>query len=251
MTQPNQSTLARKWTCEVNTGTYAVPIWTTVKGISDFTADNLNPELKDDNVYEDGGWKGQTKTALSWQIKIKLMRRTVPTDVTSYDAGQEKLRALARLFGPSAVADVRWYDRDGGPEAFRGWANVTWSADGGSTEDLETVSVTLDGKGPNTIITNPNAPSLPVPIVTSVSPATVAAASTLGFVVTIKGDFFIGVSGAAAVKIGVTNMTGYTVVDRYTIVASLPSKTAATYDITVVNTTGTSATSAADQFIVT
>lgn len=252
MTQPQQSTLARKWTLEVNTNgspaNFASPTWTTVKGLSEFTPDNLIPNLEDDNVYEDGGWQGQTKTALAWQVAGKLMRRTVPSDVTSYDPGQEKLRALARVFGPSGVGDFRWYDRDGGPEAFRGWGNVTWAADGGSTTDLETVSFTLDGKGPNTIITNPNAPGGVLPAITSVTPSTVAAASTLGFLVTVKGDYFIG---TVSMLIGVTAITQFAVIDRYTIIASLPTKTAATYDIRVTNATGQSPIVAADNFIVT
>jgi hypothetical protein len=252
VTQPNQSTLARKWTLEVNTnGTpanFAAPTWTTVKGLSDFTPDNLKPELKDDNVYEDSGWGGQTKTMLAWQVKAKIMRRTVPTDVTSYDAGQEKLRALARVFGPSGVGDFRWYDRDGGAEAFRGWANVTWTNDGGSTDDLETVSITLDGKGPNTIITNPNAVAGSAPIVTSIAPATVAAASTAGFLVIVKGDYFTGTVSAV---IGATAITQFNVIDRFTLAVSLPAKTAGTYDIRVTNAVGQSAITGADAFVVT
>lgn len=250
MTQPNQSTLARKWTLEVNTNgapaNFASPTWTTVKGLYDFTPDNLIPKLEDDNVYEDSGWGGKTKTELSWQLAAKIMRRTVPTDVTSYDTGQEKLRALARVFGPSGVGDFRWYDRDGGPEAFRGWANVTWSQDGGSTTDLEKVTVTIDGKGPNTIITNPNAPGGVIPNVTSVTPSSGTAASTPGLIVTVKGDYF---TGTVSMVVGVTSITQFTVIDRYTIVCSLPTKTAGTYHIQVTNATGQSTAVAADQIV--
>lgn len=252
MTQPNQSTLARKWTLEVNTNgapaNFASPTWTTVKGLYDFTPDNMIPKLEDDNVYEDLGWQGKTKTALAFQLTAKIMRRTVPTDVTTYDPGQEKLRALARVFGPAGVGDFRWYDRDGGPEAFRGWANVTWSQDGGATVDLEKATITIDGKGANTIITNPNAPAGVAPSVTSVTPSTVAAASTLGFLTVVKGDYFIGTT---SMVIGVTAITQFNVIDRYTIAASLPTKTAGTYHIQVTNATGQSPAVAADQFIVT
>lgn len=252
MTQPNQSTLARKWTLEVNTNgapaNFASPTWTTVKGLYDFTPDNIIPKLEDDNVYEDVGWAGKTKTALNWTITAKCMRRTVPTDVTSYDPGQEKLRALGRAFGPAAVGDFRWYDRDGGPEAFRGWGNCNWSNDGGAVVDLEKITVVLDGKGPNTIITNPNAPAGVAPSVFSVAPNTVAAASTLGFLTVVKGDYFIGTT---SMVIGATAITLFTVIDRYTIVASLPAKTTATYDIRVTNATGQSAIVAGDSFIVT
>jgi len=252
VTQPNQSTLARKWTLEVNTNgapaNFGVPTWTTVKGLYDFTTDNIIPKLEDDNVYEDTGWTGKTKVSLNWTLTAKLMRRTVPTDVTSYDPGQEKLRALGRAFGPAAVGDFRWYDRDGSAEAFRGWGNVNWSNDGGAVTDLEKVTVVLDGKGPNTIITNPNAPAGVAPTILSVTPATCPAASTPGFLTVVKGDYF---TGTVSMVIGATAITQFTVIDRYTIVASLPAKTAATYDIRATNATGQSAIVAADSFIVT
>lgn len=252
MTQPNQSTLARKWTLEVNTNgapaNFAVPTWTTVKGLYDFTADNIIPKLDDDNVYEDTGWTGKTKVSLNFTLTAKIMRRTVPTDVTTYDPGQEKLRALGRAFGPAAVGDFRWYDRDGGPEAFRGWANVNWSNDGGAVTDLEKATIVLDGKGPNTIITNPNAPGGVLPSITSITPTTGTAASTPGLLVTVKGDYFIG---TVSMLVGVTAITQFTVVDRYTIVCSLPTKTAGTYDIRVTNATGQSGIVAADSIVLT
>lgn len=252
MTQPNQSTLARKWTLEVNTNgapaNFGVPTWTTVKGLYDFTTDNIIPKLEDDNVYEDAGWTGKTKVSLNWTLTAKLMRRTVPTDVTSYDPGQEKLRALGRAFGPAAVGDFRWYDRDGSAEAFRGWGNCNWSNDGGAVTDLEKVTIVIDGKGPNSIITNPNAPAGVAPTILSVTPATCPAASTPGFLTVVKGDYF---TGTVSMVIGATAITQFTVIDRYTIVASLPTKTAATYDIRATNATGQSAIVAADSFIVT
>lgn len=252
MTQPNQSTLARKWTLEVNTNgipaNFASPTWTTVKGLYDFTPDNIIKKLEDDNVYEDGGWTGKSSTSLSWQLQAKIMRRTAPTDVTSYDAGQEKLRTLGGVLGPNGVGDFRWYDRDGGPEAYRGWGNVMWSQDGGSVADLEKVTVTLDGKGARTLITNPNAPAGVAPSIFSVTPATCAAASTPGFLTVVRGDYF---TGTVSMVIGVTAITQFTVIDRYTIVASLPTKTAGTYDIRATNATGQSAIVAGDSFIVT
>lgn len=252
MSQPNQSTLARKWTIEVNTNgapaNFASPTWITVKGLYDFTPDNVIPKLEDDNVYEDSGWTGKTKTALSWQLTAKCMRRTVPTDVTTYDPGQEKLRALGRAFGPAAVGDIRWYDRDGGSEAFRGWANITWANDGGATTDLEKVTITIDGKGPNTIITNPNAPAGVLPAVFSITPTSGTAASTPGLLVTVRGDYFIG---TVSMVVGVTAITQFTVVDRYTIVCSLPTKVAGTYHIQATNATGQSPAVAADQITLT
>lgn len=253
MTQPQQSTLARKWVLEINTGTVAVPIWTTVKGLAEYTFTPGEPNLEDDNVYEDLGYTGQTKTALSWKGEGKVMRRTLPTDVTTYDPGQEKLRILSNLLGPTGVAYIRTYDRDGGPEAYTGFAEVSWEPEGGSPTDLEGVSFTLTGKGAPTLITNPNAPALALPTVTSVSPATGPAAG--GTLVIIRGDNFKDRNGttvvtlAAHVTFGGTNATAYSVLDRQTIAATAPAHAAGSVQVAVTNTTGVSVNTSADDYL--
>jgi hypothetical protein len=253
VTQPQQSTLARKWVFEINTGTVAVPVWTTVKGLNNLTVTDAEPNLEDDNVYEDLGYTGQTKTALSWKAEATVMRRTDPTDVTVYDPGQEKLRALAKTLGPTGVANCRLYDRDGGPEAFTGFGEVTWAPQGGSPTDLESVDITVTGKGAPTTITNPNAPALALPTVTALSPATGTTAG--GTLVIITGSNFkdrlgnIVVSGAAGVKFAAANATSYTVIDRYTIAAISPANTAGSKDVIVTNTTGANVNTAADNFL--
>lgn len=156
MTQPDQSTLARKFKLDVNTGTAAVPIWTPVKGIREF-APKLNANLEDDSDYDAEGWGSQTKTQLDWALEVKVARKVSPSSATTYDPGQEALRTKAELFGASGVAHVRWYDREGGAEAYEGFAEVQWVADGGDTKALELVTVTLTGKGARTVITNPDA----------------------------------------------------------------------------------------------
>jgi hypothetical protein len=244
MTQPQQSTLSRKWVLEINTGTVSVPIWTIVKGLAEYTFTPGDPNLEDDNVYEDLGFTGQTKTALSVKGEGKVMRRTLPTDVTTYDPGQEKLRTLSNLLGPTGVAYCRTYDRDGGPEAYTFFAEVSWSPEGGSPTDLETVSFTLTGKGAPTLITNPNAPALALPTVTGLNPTTGTTAG--GFLVIITGDNFtdrngtIVVTGAASVKFAAANATSYTVLNRQQIAAIAPANTAGAKVVTVINTTGTS-----------
>jgi len=244
MTQPQQSTLSRKWVLEINTGTVAVPIWTIVKGLAEYTFTPGDPNLEDDNVYEDLGFTGQTKTALSVKGEGKVMRRTLPTDVTTYDPGQEKLRTLSNLLGPTGVGYFRTYDRDGGPEAYTFFAEVSWQPEGGSPTDLESVSFTLTGKGAPTLITNPNAVALALPTVTGLNPTTGTTAG--GFLVIITGDNFtdrfgnIVVSGAASVKFAAANATSYTVLNRQQIAAIAPANTAGAKVVTVINTTGTS-----------
>jgi hypothetical protein len=244
MTQPQQSTLSRKWVLEINTGTVSVPIWTVVKGLAEYTFTPGDPNLEDDNVYEDLGFTGQTKTALSVKGEGKVMRRTLPTDVTTYDPGQEKLRVLSNLLGPTGVGYFRTYDRDGGPEAYTFFAEVSWQPEGGSPTDLESVSFTLTGKGAPTLITNPNSVTLALPTVTGLSPTTGTTAG--GFLVIITGDNFtdrngvVAVSGAASVKFAAANATSYTVLNRQQIAAIAPANTAGAKVVTVINTTGTS-----------
>lgn len=253
MTQPQQSTLSRKWVLEVNTGTVASPIWTTVKGLNEYTFTPGDPNLEDDNVYEDLGFTGQTKTALSCKGEAKIMRRTLPTDVTTYDPGQEKLRVLSNLLGPTGVAYCRTYDRDGGPEAYTYFSEVGWSPEGGSPTDLESITITLTGKGAPTLITNPNAPALSLPSITSLTPATGPAAG--GTLVIIRGDNFKDrngttvVVGAASVTFGGTNATSYNVLDRQTIAAVAPAHAAGSVQTIVTNTTGASPNTTADDYL--
>jgi hypothetical protein len=157
--EPNVSALARKWRVDIDSNP-ADPgeTWVQIKGVSEYK-DSINPNLEDDSVYDDEGWGGQTKTALAQQIEIKIIRRHDPSDETSYDPGQELVRAAAREFGADGQVHLRWYDRFGGPEAYDGWFEVQWVPDGGPHTALETVVVTFFGKGKPTAISNPNAAS--------------------------------------------------------------------------------------------
>lgn len=151
------SALARKFAIDVNSGTTLAPVWVRLGGVQEFN-DPLNPSMEDDSDY-DSEWGSQTKTQLKWQAVIKVVRRHDPSDVTVYDTAQELLRAKSVLFGADGIADVRWYDRNGGPEAYRGQAEVTWQRAGGASTALDTVTITLDGKGAREDITNPAAGS--------------------------------------------------------------------------------------------
>ena len=86
---------------------------------------------------------------------------------------------------------------------------------------------------------------IPQPTITSISPT--AGPTGGGTSVIITGINFTGTTGAAGVKFGATNATGYTVNSATQITATAPPGTG-TVDITVTNAGGTSATSAADQF---
>ena len=152
MSTPLNASLSRKWRVDVNTGTVATPVWTQVRGVTNLTP-GLEVTTQDASDYDTDGWGSDEKTMLKWSLGIALLRKK--SDDATYDAGQEALRDKADKFGDDGTAHVRWYDRDGGPEAYSGYANVAWEPGGGGAGDLEPVTVNLTGKGARTEIANP------------------------------------------------------------------------------------------------
>lgn len=149
------STLARKWRLEVNTGTRGAPVWTLVRGVTAFNP-TIDTNLEDDNDFDSDGWGSQTKTLMSWALEVTV-KRGKGVDTGAYDPGQEAIRVAAESFGADGVVNVRWFDRDGGPEAYSGDAEVSWSNSGTGTTDLSSADITLTGKGARLAIDNPNA----------------------------------------------------------------------------------------------
>jgi hypothetical protein len=153
-----EATTVRKWYLDVNAGTHASPVWTGVFGITEFQP-ALEPTLQDDSDMDSGGYKSQTVTALAWSLAMKVVRKVQADDAEAYDVGQEILRAAAENMGVGNQVEVRWYEMEpDGPreEAYSGYAAVSWSPDGGAMDALDTVSVTLTGKGARTAITHPS-----------------------------------------------------------------------------------------------
>jgi hypothetical protein len=147
------ATLARKWKLDVNTGTEGSPTWTSVRAIGELKT-SVESNLEDDSDYDSDGWASNTKTQMSWELEAKLLRK-VSVAASVYDPGQEALRSKADQFGSGGTAQVRWYDRDGGPEAYTGFGSVSWEPEGGDAKDLDTVTVKVTGNGARTLITNP------------------------------------------------------------------------------------------------
>jgi hypothetical protein len=154
MSSPLVSYLARKWRVDVNTGTTGSPVWVQVKGITNLTP-GTPTTTQDSSDYDSDGWGADEKTMLKWNLGLSLLRKGV--DEATPDPGQEALREKDDQFGAAGTAHVRWYDRNGGPEAYEGFANVSWEPGGGGTADLESVTVNLTGKGARTSIANPAA----------------------------------------------------------------------------------------------
>lgn len=160
MTEPTPeqliSTLARKFRVDVDTSATAAPAWLQVRAVQTFKP-TINNTMVDDADMDSDGWGSDAKTGMKWALELGLLRKVGLTS-GSYDPGQEAIRAAADDFGPDAVVHVRWYDRNGGPEAYEGYAQVGWSPNGGGPTALDIVAVTLSGNGARKPIANPTAP---------------------------------------------------------------------------------------------
>lgn len=147
--------LARRWRLDVNIGTDVAPNWQLCPGITEFQP-TMPPNIEDSSDYDGNGWMGNTKTGQSWEVAMTFNRKI--NDVTEvYNAVHEFLRAAAFAFGSASRVPVRFYDRNGLPEAYEGTALVTWEPQGGEYTALDQVSVTLTGDGQLNMITNPAA----------------------------------------------------------------------------------------------
>jgi hypothetical protein len=148
--------LARRWRLDVNVGTDAVPDWQQCVGLAEFTPAYPEPNNEDSSDYDSGGWTGNTKTAQSWELGLTINRK-ISEEQKAYHPVHEALRLAGIAFGAASKAHVRYYDRDGMPEAYEGKGVVQWAPSGGETTDLEQVEITITGDGALTSITNPAA----------------------------------------------------------------------------------------------
>lgn len=222
--------LARRFRVDVST--IAAPnTWVAFRGINDLNPP-ITPNLQAADDYDSNGWSSFEKTMQAWVLTIKALRKTT---AGVFDPGQELVRASQLGFADAARVNVRWYDRNGAPEAFQGVGIVGWVPSKTGVADLDEITCTLTGDGILTPITNPYTAAA-VPVILSASPSGVAA----GGIVNITGTGFAGATGAAAVKFGATNATSYIVVSDNTIVAVMPTGSAGSAPITVTNPAGTS-----------
>lgn len=221
--------LARRFKVDVSTdGT----TWVPLKGINDLNPP-VSPTLVSADDYDSDGWSSFEKTMQSWVLTAKVLRKTV---AGAFDAGQELVRARVDGWGDAARIWVRWYDRNGAPEAYKGWAVVGWAASKTGVADLDEVTITLTGDGARTAITNPYDVAS-APVISSVSPAGKAA----GGAVAIYGSFFTGVVPTTGVKFGGTNATSFDFQNDGLIIAVLPAGSAGVTTVVVTNATGASA----------
>lgn len=145
--------LARRYRLELDMGKDGTSNWTLIPGITEFTP-KTEATQQEVTTYDSGGWTEQAVTMLAWSVETTMAHRCHPV-TGAFNAAQEALRKASMTFGADSYVRVRYYDRNGQPDAYTGTALVTWEPDGGKAEDVDTISVTLTGSGPLVEIPNP------------------------------------------------------------------------------------------------
>ena len=227
--------LARKFRCDVTSDLTLAGGWLQLNGVNDFKPLPSKPTLVDASAYDTNGSASFEKTFEEWTANTTVLRRTA---AGVYDAGQELVRAATvGQWGDAARVGFRWYDKNGGPEAYQGVALVEWERSQSGVKDLDVVAISFTGTDvPLALITNPGvAPT--VPVILSALPSGVA----VGGQVTITGAAFTGTIATTGVKFGATNATSWVVISDSVIVAVMPTGTAGAANIVVTNAVGASA----------
>lgn len=148
--------LARRFKIDVNVGTTEIPDWAALNGVTDFLP-KVDPTLQESSDYDSDGWVSQEKTMQAWTAEITVLRKKNASG--EFYAAQEALRACEDQFGDAARAEIRWYDRDGGDEAYQGTGIVKWERANSAVVDLDAANITITGDGARTEIANPLAVS--------------------------------------------------------------------------------------------
>lgn len=220
--------LARRFKVDVSVDGVS---WLPLKGITDLNATE-KPTNQSTADYDNDGFDSFEKTLTAWSVVAKMDRQV---NAGVFDPGQELLRATKYKFGDQARAYVRWYDRNNAPEAYSGRALVSYVQSKTAVADVEEITVTFDGDGIVTSITNP-VTNANTPVVSSVTPS----AAATGALINIQGAYFTGTIASTGVKIGGVSATSWTVVSDSLIVAVVPTGTAGSAPVTVTNANGTS-----------
>jgi hypothetical protein len=130
--------------------------WVKVRAVNSFKRVRDN-KMEDDSDFDSEGWTSEMKTGMGWGIELGLITK-YGIVTREEDPGQKILRLASDEFGPDSVVHVRYYDREGGPEAYEGYASVSWEPEDGGVTDLDKAKVKLSGQGKRTAIENPAAP---------------------------------------------------------------------------------------------
>jgi hypothetical protein len=148
-----KTALARRYRIDVNTGTEGAPTWVQLMGVMDFKP-LIDPKIETSSDYEDEGADGNQKVGYKWTLDITVRRKRSTAGV--YDAAQEHIRLKDLQSGDEASVQVRWYERNGGVEAYQGWTVPKWEPDQTGSDALAHAKITMTGDGQVVPIANPS-----------------------------------------------------------------------------------------------
>lgn len=219
--------------------------WLPVMGTENTQFNPDAPTVNDVTDNDSGGFKSNSKDAATWSLTTSVFRKTLVSDPTSYDPGQNFVRDHSiGKFGAENTFQARVYEMEpGGPrdEAYLGVVNSSWEPQQGPPDGDVQVNITLNGNGILTKIAHPDT-GAEVPIV---SAATNSDGSTLatagGDLVLISGNR-LSDDGSLDVKFDTTSATAIYPISDGRILAVAPAHAAGAVDVTVINGAGTSAT---------
>ncbi|HEY2642313.1 MAG TPA: IPT/TIG domain-containing protein [Galbitalea sp.] len=227
------TTLARKFKVDVTADLTLATGWLALNGINDFDPE-IAPNLEDTTAYDTTGWGTSEPTLQEWTATATFFRRLV---AGVYDPGQELVRNTVGQFGNAARVGIRWYDRNGGPEAYSGVAIPAWKRANTGVKNVEQATATFTGTDIplNLGISNPYT-TASVPVITGITPAGVA----VGGSVAIQGQYFTGLVATTGVKFNAVNATSFAVINDGLAIAVLPAGSAGATPVILTNATGAS-----------
>lgn len=228
----NTTALASRYRVEVTEDLTLAAGWLKVFGLTDFKS-NVNQNLVETSDYDNDGNESYEKTFQGWTAALTVWVRTQTGVLTpSY----VKLSSRETLFGDACRIGIRWYDKNGLPEAFQGVGIVQSERGSTGVKDPDQKTFTLQGDGALASITNPFTPAS-APVITSVTPS----AQVAGKIILITGQGFTGTVATTGVKVGGVNATDWQVESDSRISAVMPAGTAGSAPVIVTNAVGASA----------
>lgn len=210
-----------------------------------------DPRIEADEMYNGNGAMRETNTGYAYRYELKLaystnLAGTALDPIHSFL--RQRFKGLRTQRAEQLEFGARVYHREGFDDEHCQEGRVyvkSWVVSGGTGR--KTVDVVLQGQGEVVDIDNPLGTALPG--ILGLSPATGDEAG--GELISIYGEKFTGVTGAAGVKFGATNATSYVFINDGWIVAIAPAGTAGTVQVKVTTPAGESPNVTADNYVYT
>ncbi|GII63542.1 hypothetical protein Skr01_36270 [Sphaerisporangium krabiense] len=146
-----RSLLAKDWALEINTGTSGAPVWTPVKGLTTLK-EAIASTMEDDSDFDSGGWGSDQVTQRKWSLECEGRRKRDASNLVTFvpDPGQQAILNAGNLVGIGSNVEIRYYRKDGAPDAWQGFVTVDYGGGGGAVTALEPFNFKLGGQGART-----------------------------------------------------------------------------------------------------